>query len=135
MPDSQDPPLGRPGGGLGGMPGCGQWPGLGLTVADYARDDQAGIVENSAERVTQRVAQFPAFVDRSRSRRCYMAGNASGKRELGTELLQSGLVLADVGIDLGVGALEVGVGDQGRAAVARAGDVEHVQAVLRDGPV
>src|SRR6202048_2757566 len=64
-----------------------------------------------------------------------MAGNASGKRELGKELLQSGLVLADVGIDLGVGALEVGVGDQGRAAVAGSGDVEHVQVVLRNDPV
>ena len=120
---------------LGGMPGRGQWPSLGLTVADHARDNQAGIIEDSAERVTQRVTQFPAFVDRSRSSRCHMAGNASGKRELGKELLQSGLVLADVGINLGVGALEVGVGDQGRAAMTGAGDVEHVQVVLRDDPV
>ena len=120
---------------LGGMPGRGQRPGLGLTVADDAGHDQVRIVEHGAERVAQRVAQFPAFVDRSRSRRRHMAGNASGKRELGEQLLHPGLVLTHVGIDLRIRALEVGVGDQGRAAVAGAGDVEHVQVVLRDDPV
>src|ERR1700734_4293606 len=84
---------------LGGMPGRGQWPSLGLTVANHARHNQARIVEDRAERVTQRVTQFPAFVDRSRSRRRYMAGNASGKRELGKELLPPRLVLPHPGID------------------------------------
>ena len=120
---------------LGGMPGGGQRPGLGLAVADDAGHDQVRIVERGAERVAQRVAQFPAFVDRSRSRRRHMAGNTAGKRELGEQLLHPGLVLTHVGIDLAVGALEVGVGDQGRTAVAGAGDVEHVQVVLRDDPV
>ena len=74
---------------LGGMPGRGQRTGLGLTVADDAGHDQVRIVEHGAERVAQRVAQFPAFVDRSRSRRRHMAGNASGKGELGEQLLHA----------------------------------------------
>ena len=39
--------------------------GLGFAVADHARDDQVGVVERSAERVHQRVAELATFVDRS----------------------------------------------------------------------
>ena len=39
------------------------------------------------------------------------------------------------GIDLAVGALEVGVAHDRRAAVPGAGDVDHVEVVLLDDPV
>ena len=39
------------------------------------------------------------------------------------------------GIDLAVGAFQVGVGDQRRAAVPGAGDVDHVKVILVDDPV
>ena len=64
-----------------------------------------------------------------------MAGNSAGKRELEKELPQPGLILADVGIDLAVGALKVGVAHDGRAAVSGAGDVDHVEVVFLDDPV
>ena len=64
-----------------------------------------------------------------------MAGDSSGKRELEEEPPQPGLILADVGVDLAVSALEVGVADDGRATVPGAGDVDHVKVVLLDDPV
>ena len=39
------------------------------------------------------------------------------------------------GIDLAVGAFEIGVAHQRRAAVAGTGDVEHIQVILLDDPV
>src|SRR5262249_49747576 len=41
--------------------------GLGLAVADDARDDQVRVVEGGAVRVRQRVAELTALVDRARS--------------------------------------------------------------------
>src|SRR5262249_46192794 len=40
--------------------------------------------------------------------------------------------LGNVWVDFAIGALEVGVGDQARAAVSGAGDVKHVKVVLLD---
>src|SRR5271170_4126730 len=71
---------------LVGLPrGC-QWTCLRLTVAYDAGHDQAGIVERGAEGMTQRVAQFATFMNRSGGRRRNLAGNSSGKRELLEEL-------------------------------------------------
>ena len=117
------------------MPRRGQRSGLRLAVADDAGDDEIGIVEHRAERVAERIAQLAALVDRARALRRRVAGNAAGKRELEKQLPQPGLVLADVGIDLAVGALEVGVAHDGRAAVPGAGDVDHVEVVFLDDPV
>ncbi len=64
-----------------------------------------------------------------------MAWNSAGKRKLQKEFLQPGFILAYVGIDLAVGALEVSVSHDGRAAVAGAGDVDHVEVVFHDDPV
>jgi hypothetical protein len=55
-----------------------------------------------------------------------VAGNTSGKRELKKELLQPGLILADLGIDLAVRALKIRIAHDGRAAVPGTGDVDHV---------
>ena len=120
---------------LGGLPGGGQRPGLGLAVADDAGDDQAGIVERGPERVAEGVAELAALVDRPGRGGRDVAGDTAGERELGEQLLQPRLVLADVRVDLAVGALQVGVADQRRAAVTRAGDVEHVQVEFLDDPV
>jgi len=52
------------------------------------------------------------------------------KRKLNKEFPQPGLILADVGIDLAVSALEVSVAHDGRAAVPGPGDVNHVEVVF-----
>ena len=117
------------------MPARRQRPGLGLAVADDAGDDQVGIVERRAVGVRQRVAELAALVDRARRLRRDVARDAAGEGELGEEPLHPLLVLRDVRIDLAVGPLEIGVGDQPRAAVAGAGDVDHVEVELFDQPV
>ena len=78
-----------------------------FTVADDAGDDQIGIVERGPEGMAERIAQLAAFVNRPRRRRRNMAGNPAGKRELLEQLFQPGFVLADVRINLAVGAFEV----------------------------
>ena len=117
---------------LVGLPGGGQRPGLGLAVADDAGDDQAGIVERRAEGVAEGIAEFAAFMNRPGRRRGHVARNAAGEGKLLEQPLHPGFVLADVGIDLAVAAFEIGVGDQGRAAMAGARDVDHVEIVELD---
>ena len=58
-----------------------------------------------------------------------------GNENWSKELPESGLILADIGIDLAVGALEVSIGYDGRASVPGAGDVNHVEVVFLDDPV
>ena len=117
------------------MPRRGQRSGFRLAVADDAGDNEIGIVEHRPERMTERITQLAALVDRARTLWRCVARNASRKRKLNKELPQPGLVLADVWIDLAVGALEISVGHDGRAAVSGAGHVNHVEVVFLDDPV
>ena len=105
-------------------------PGLRFAVADDARRDQVGIVENRAERVRERVSQLTTLVDGAGRRDAHVAGDAAWRRELTYEPEQAGLVERDRRVDLRIGSLEVDVGHDGRAAVARAGDVEDVTIAL-----
>src|SRR5450756_2140262 len=85
--------------------------------------------------MAERIAQLTALVDRARALWRCVAGDASGKRKLNKELPKPRLVLADVGIDLAVSALEIRVADNRRTAVPGAGDVNHVEVVFLDDPV
>jgi hypothetical protein len=80
-----------------GLPRGRQRAGFRFAVADNAGDDQIRIVKRRAESVRQRIAQFAAFVNRTRSRRRHMAGNSAGKRKLREQFFQPGFVLRDVG--------------------------------------
>src|SRR5665811_844606 len=71
------------------------------------------------ESVAERIAQFATLVDRARALRRCVAGNSSWKRKLNEEFPKPGLILADVGIDLAVSALEVSVANHGWPAVSR----------------
>ena len=64
-----------------------------------------------------------------------MTGYVVGKGELPEQLLESGFVTADLGINLAVRALEVSVADHRRATVARARHIHHVQVVGLDDAV
>src|SRR5271157_4543833 len=120
---------------LVGMPRRGQWSGLRLAIADDAGDDETGIVEHRPERMAERITQFAAFVDRARALWRCVAGDSSGKRKLNKELPKPSLILADVGIDLAVSALEISVAHHCRATVPGAGDVNHVEVVFSYDPV
>src|ERR1017187_8911064 len=109
---------------LVGLPCGGQGTRFRFSVADDAGDDEFGIVERGPECMAERVPQFATLVNRPRRRRRNMAGNPAGERELLEELLQPGLVLGDVRVNLTPGAFEVNVTDNRRAAVTWAGDVD-----------
>jgi len=117
------------------MPCGGERTRLRLAVADDAGDAEVGIVKHCPERMAERIAQLAALVDRARTLRRGVAGNAAGKRKLLEELLQPRLILADVGIDLAVCAFEIGIAHDGRAAASGTGDVNHVEVVFLDNPV
>ena len=120
---------------LVGLPRGRQGTRLRLAIADHAGDDQLRIVERGPESMAERIAELPAFMDRARRGRRDMAGDAARKGELLEQPLHPGLVLADVRVDLAVAALEIGVADQRRPAVAGAGNIEHVEVVFLDDPV
>src|SRR5439155_26275367 len=88
------------------MPTGGERAGFGLTVADDGRDNQVGIVESCPERVTQRVAQFTALLNRTGRFRRYVARYPAGEGEPPEHLLDPLFVLRDVRINLAVGALK-----------------------------
>ena len=117
------------------LPCRGQRAGLRFAIADDTGDDQIGIVERCPKRMAQRVPQLATLMDRTRRLRRHVAGDPARERELREQPLEPGLILADVRIDLAVGAFEVGVGHQRRAAMSWTGDVDHVQVILCDDPV
>src|SRR5262249_42599581 len=81
--------------------------GLGLTVADDARGDEAGIVEHGAKRMRDRVTELAALMNRARHLGRDMAWNATRKRELAKETLQAGLVARNIGIQLAIRAFKI----------------------------
>ena len=64
-----------------------------------------------------------------------MAGNPARKRELFEQPPQSFGVVGDARVALGIGALEVGVGDHARATMARATHVNRVQIAFGNGAI
>ena len=117
------------------VPAGGERSRLRLSVANHTGDDEVRIVEGRAMGVRQRIPELPALVNRARRFRRDVARNAAGEGELGEKPLHPLLVLRDVRVDFAVRPLEIGVGHQRRPAMARAGDVNHVEVELFDQPV
>ena len=109
--------------------------GLRLAVADDRADDEAGVVEGGAVGVHERVAELAALVDRAGRLGRDVARDPAGEGELAEQAAHPLGVGRDVGVDLAVGALEVGVRDEPRAAVAGAGDVDRVEVARPDRAV
>ena len=62
-----------------GMPRGRQRPGFRFAITDHTGDDEAGIIEDRAERMAERLAEFAAFVNRAGTFGRRVAGDASGK--------------------------------------------------------
>jgi hypothetical protein len=75
----------------------------------------------------ERVAELTALVEGALRLRRDVAGNPTREGELPKQPPQPLLVAADMGVDLAVGALEIGVCNQAGPAVTRAGDEDHVE--------
>ncbi len=114
------------------MPARRQRTGLGLAVADDAHGQQVGVVEHGSVGMDERVAELAALVDRAGCLRCDVAGDPARERELPKQPPQPLLIVTDVRVDLAVGALEVGVGDESWAAVPGTGDEDRAEVPLLD---
>ena len=108
---------------------------LRLAVADDTADEQIGVVERSPERVGKRVAELAALVDRPGRLGRDVARDPTRERELPKQRPQPVDVRSDVRVDLAVGALQIGVRDQGGTAVAGSGHVDGVQVARTDRTV
>ena len=120
---------------LVGVPAAGERPGLRLAVPDHAGDDELRVVERRPVGVRQRVTELAALVDGSGRLRRHVRRYAAGEGELPEEPSHPGLVLADRRVQLGIGAFQVGVRHDPRAAVPWPGDVDDVQVPVLDHPV
>ena len=92
------------------MPGGGQRASFRFAIADDAGDDQFRIIKHRAKSVRQGIAQFAALMDGAGGLRRHMAGNPAGERELLEEPLDARRILGDIGIRLGIGAFQIGIG-------------------------
>ena len=117
------------------LPGALKRRGLRLAVADHTGYEEVGIVKGGAEGVNEGIAQLAALVDRPGGWDADVTGNPTGRRELTHQVQQPGLVHRGLGVELGVGALEVDVRHHRRAAVTRPGDEEDVGACGANQPV
>jgi hypothetical protein len=104
---------------LVGVPRGREWTRLRFSIADHAGDNQVGVVEHCPEGVARGVPELATFVHRAGRGGTDMTGDAARKRELPHQLAQPINVLADVGVDLAVGALEAGTRDERRVQARR----------------
>ena len=120
---------------LVGLPRSRQRAGLSFTVAHGAGHDQVGVIEGGTKGMSDGVTQLAALVDGTRSLGCNVGGNAAGEGELFEQFLHALFVTADVGVDLRIGAVQIGVGHKEVAAMTRTGDQHHILIVLLDDAV
>src|SRR5580692_6512780 len=114
------------------MPGGGERTGFGLSVSYGDGHDEVGIVESGPVRMRDGIAQLATFVDRTGCFRRAVRTDPARKRKLPEELEQASLVTTLVGINLGIVAFKVAVGQGRRRAMTRARDVHDIQVVFLD---
>src|SRR6476646_6889965 len=64
------------------VPRGSEWPCFGFAITHNCRDDQVGIIERSAARVRQNIAELATFVDRARRFGSAVTADATRKRKL-----------------------------------------------------
>ena len=117
------------------LPGSRQGACLSLAIANGDRANQVGVIKDSTESMGDGIAQLAALVDGARRFGCHMGGNATGEGELLEQLAHAFLIAADIWIDLAIGAVQVGVGNEEVAAVAGAGNQNQILVVLFNNTV
>src|SRR5712671_677849 len=81
------------------------------------------------------VTQFASLMNGARGFGGDVARDAAGEAKLLEQSLQAALVPGNVRIYLSIGALQVSIGYDSRAAMPRAGEVQHVQILFADHAV
>ena len=109
------------------MPRGGKGTSLRLAITHHAANEEVRVVECGAVRVGQRIAELATLADRSWCLGRGVTRNAPWKRELPKQPTHPFLVLPYVGVELAIGALEVGVGHDTGTTMARASDIDRIQ--------
>jgi hypothetical protein len=135
MEDRQDHAVGDGIEKLVRMPRRRERAGFRFSVANDTGRNEVGVIQYSTEGMAQRVAQLAALVNATGRFRRDVTRDPAGKRKLSEQLPQPGFVLRDRGVDFAVRALEICIRHEGRPAMTRAGDVDHVEVALLDDPV
>src|ERR1700722_16161894 len=117
------------------MPTGGERAGLGFTIADNAANKQIGIIEGGAKGVRDRVAQFASFMNRARGLRSCVAWDASRKRKLLEQSVQTFLGLRNMRVKLAIGTLQKCIGHHPRSSVPRPSDENYIQVELFYEPI
>src|ERR1019366_6942910 len=112
-----------------------QRPSFRLSVADNRGHDQFGIVERRTASMRKHVAQFTAFMDRSRHLRRAVTGNPAREGKLSEELVQSVDIQTLFWIDFRIRTLKISRTKHARRAVSRPGEKDHIEVELLDQPV
>ena len=120
---------------LVGMPSGGQRAGLGFPIANHYSDQQVGIIVSGAKGVRDAVAQFAALMNGTGRLRRAVTADPAGEGKFFEELAHPRLILALIGINLRIGALEVGRRKNAGCAVPWSGHEDGVQIILFDQPV
>ena len=118
-----------------GLPAGSQRAGLSFAIAHGAGHDKVGVIEGGTKGMSDGVTQLAALIDGTRSLRGNVRGNAAGEGELLEQFLHALFIAADVGVDLRIGAVQIGVGHKEVAAVTRTGDQDHILIVLLDDAI
>ncbi len=74
-------------------------------------------------------------MNRARRLRRHMAGYPAWKRKLLEKPLHPDRIPRNVRVELAISPLQPGIGNHCRSAMARAGDINHVQGIFFDDPV
>ena len=117
------------------VPGGSKRTRFGLPISHTGQSNQIGIIEGSAAGVGKHVTKFPSLMDGARGFRGAVGTDVAGEGELFHEPTQAIGVLRFIGIDLAVGAIQVGWSKDSRGPVARPREVDHVEVVVPDNPI
>src|SRR5437667_4592388 len=106
-----------------------------LSIPDDAGDDQGRIVKSRSISVQQCIAQFSAFVNRSRQMSATVARYATGCRELTKKHPHAWFIFSNRMMDFAVGALQPGIRVTFRPALSRTDDTDDISFAFGDYPV
>src|SRR6478609_1129365 len=117
------------------VPGRCERTGLGLAVTYDTCDDELRVVEHRAIGMRHAVTEFAALVDRAGCLWRDVGADVARKGELLEELLHPLCVFALVGVDLGVGSLQIAGPEYTGRSVSRPCHEDHIEVVTPDQPV
>ena len=117
------------------VPGGCQGTRFRFAIAHAGQGDHLRIVKHRSAGVGEHVAQFPSLMNGARGFWGAVGSDVAREGKLFEETPHPLRILALVWVDLAVGAIEIGGAQHSGGAMARPGEVDHVEVVVPDYPV